>query len=250
MLVTGAFGQVGTRCTQILLDRGRTVIALDLRTEKSEATAAELASGRGRGTLIPAYVDLLDADAIDTLIGTHQPGAIVHLAAVLAPLSYRNPGLARTVNVGGTENLGGPLAALPEAPLFLLASSASVYGSVNPYRQSGAHHRPNRGQSDRSVRPGQGARRSGDPRQRTAVRDPADWRRISPDTQSSVSGDHLVLMRATAGRQPDALGGHPRRGTGLRQRGRPRGDDRGQDAGDRAATRPTCTCTAPSRTTS
>ena len=46
VLVTGAFGQVGTRCTRILLDRGRTVIALDLRTEKSEATAADLESGR------------------------------------------------------------------------------------------------------------------------------------------------------------------------------------------------------------
>ena len=102
VLVTGAFGQVGTRCTRILLDRGRTVIALDLRTDTSEATAAELARTQGRGTLIPAYVDLLDAEAIDTLIATHQPGAIVHLAALLAPASYRNPGLSRRVNVGDT----------------------------------------------------------------------------------------------------------------------------------------------------
>ncbi len=31
VLVTGAFGQVGRRCTQILLERGRSVVALDLR---------------------------------------------------------------------------------------------------------------------------------------------------------------------------------------------------------------------------
>ena len=31
ILVTGAFGQVGKRCVQLLLERGRTVVALDLR---------------------------------------------------------------------------------------------------------------------------------------------------------------------------------------------------------------------------
>jgi nucleoside-diphosphate-sugar epimerase len=35
VLVTGAFGQVGSRCAAILLERGRTVVALDLRTEKT-----------------------------------------------------------------------------------------------------------------------------------------------------------------------------------------------------------------------
>jgi nucleoside-diphosphate-sugar epimerase len=199
VLVTGAFGQVGTRCTRILLDRGRTVIALDLRTDKSEATAAELARTQGRGTLIPAYVDVLDAGAIDTLIGTHRPGAIVHLAAVLAPVSYRNPVLSRTVNVGGTENLARAAAALPEAPFFLLASSASVYGSVNPYR------RPERITAQTAINPidqyGQDKvlaeavlRASGLP---FAILRLAAL--LSPDMQSSFSGDHLVLMRATPG---------------------------------------------------
>lgn len=199
VLVTGAFGQVGTRCTRILLDRGRTVIALDLRTETSEAAAAELSRTQGRGSLIPAFADLLDADAIDTLIATHQPGAIVHLAAVLAPLSYRNPVLSRTVNVGGTENLVRAAAALPEAPFFLLASSASVYGSVNPYRH------PERITAQTAVNPidqyGQDKmlaeavlRDSGLPH---AILRLAAL--LSPDMQSSFSGDHLVLMRATPG---------------------------------------------------
>jgi hypothetical protein len=30
VLITGAFGQVGKRCTEILLSRGRTVVAMDL----------------------------------------------------------------------------------------------------------------------------------------------------------------------------------------------------------------------------
>ena len=49
ILITGALGQVGKRCAEILLDRGRTVIATDLRTEKSQAVANELASSSGTG---------------------------------------------------------------------------------------------------------------------------------------------------------------------------------------------------------
>src|SRR5665213_283365 len=134
ILVTGAFGQVGKRCTQILLDRGRTVIATDLRNAKTLAVEQELSANAPSGALIPAYVDLTDAEAVRELIAIHQPEAIVHLAALLSPQSYRNPALARRINVGGTENLLAAAAGLPRPPLFLLGSSAAVYGSRNPYR--------------------------------------------------------------------------------------------------------------------
>lgn len=197
VLVTGAFGQVGKRCTEILLDRGHTVVALDLRSPKTEAVAAEL--DHGAATLVPAYVDLLDESAVAGLLAEHRPRAIVHLAAIVAPLSYRNPALARRVNVGGTENLLRAAAALPEAPLFVLASSAAVYGSVNPHRH------PERLTADSPVHPidqyGQDKVLA-----ETAVRDsglPYAILRlggvISPDMQSSMSADYLVLMRATPG---------------------------------------------------
>ena len=48
ILVTGAFGQVGKRCTEILLDRGRTVIAMDLRTDQTDATQEKLSAGHAR----------------------------------------------------------------------------------------------------------------------------------------------------------------------------------------------------------
>ncbi|HEY0227597.1 MAG TPA: NAD(P)-dependent oxidoreductase, partial [Mycobacterium sp.] len=134
IVVTGAFGQVGKRCSQILLDRGRTVIAVDLRNDKTVAVEQELSASGSPGELIPAYVDLTDAEAVRELVAAHQPGAIVHLAALLSPLSYRNPTLARKVNVGGTGNLLAAAAGLPNPPLFLMASSAAVYGSRNPYR--------------------------------------------------------------------------------------------------------------------
>ncbi|ORJ64762.1 NAD-dependent epimerase/dehydratase family protein [Mycobacterium simiae] len=198
VLVTGAFGQVGTRCVQILLERGRTVVATDLRTEKTVAVQKEL-SAAAPDALIPAYVDLLDVEAVRDLIGAHQPGAIVHLAAVVSPASYRNPGLARRVNVGGTQNLVAAATALPHPPLFMLASSAAVYGPRNPHRY------PERITPDTPVHPidqyGQdkvlaeaAVRASGLPHALFRLAGV-----ISPDTASGFSSDYLVLMRSMPG---------------------------------------------------
>ena len=197
ILVTGAFGQVGKRCTQILLDRGRTVVATDLRTDATLAVEKELSAGAG--TLIPAYVDLLDPAAVSELVATHQPEAIVHLAAIVSPPSYRNPGLARRVNVGGTESLLKAAASLSRPPLFLLASSAAVYGSRNPYRY------PERITVDTAVNPidqyGQDKVLA-----ETAVRAsglPYSLFRLggvlSPDTMSGISGDYLLILRSLPG---------------------------------------------------
>ncbi len=131
VLVTGAMGQVGTRVAQILLDRGRTVIAVDLDNEATRAAVAAFTPAAG--TLVPAFVNLLDAEALNSLFATHQPDAIVHLAAVVAPPAYRNPPMARKVNVEGTANLIAAANYLDTPPLFVEASSASVYGSRNPY---------------------------------------------------------------------------------------------------------------------
>ena len=131
------------------------------------------------------------------LVATHRPEAIIHLAAILAPLSYRKPELARRMNVGGTENLlAAASAALPRPPLFLMASSAAVYGSRNPYRH------PERITADTPVNPidqyGQdkvlaeaAIRASGLPY--------AFFRLggvISPDTHGHVNRDPLLLMRS------------------------------------------------------
>jgi nucleoside-diphosphate-sugar epimerase len=199
ILVTGAFGQVGRRCVQLLLERGRTVVALDLHNEKSVETAAALSDGSGTGTLLPAYVNLLDAAAIDALFAQHRPGAVVHLAAMLAPTSYRNPAAARKVNVEGTRNLVDAARKLAEPPVFVFASSASVYGSINPHRH------PERITSATPVNP---IDQYGEDKvlAEAVVRDsglPAAVLRlagvISPDAQATISADHLVLVRATPG---------------------------------------------------
>ncbi|BBX83512.1 NAD-dependent epimerase/dehydratase family protein [Mycolicibacterium aubagnense] len=197
VLITGAFGQVGKRCAEILLRRGRTVIAMDLQNDKTTVVADELATRSDGGTLVVAYADLLDADTIAECVSRHRPAAIVHLAAMLAPASYRNPLLARRINVDGTHNLVAAARSLSEPPLFVDASSASVYGSRNRYTH------PQRITADTPVNPvdqygedkvlaEEVVRSSGLP---YAVLRLGGV--ISTDVSANFNTDYLVLMRAT-----------------------------------------------------
>ena len=127
----------------------------------------------------------------------HRPDAIVHLAAIVSPPSYRNPRLARKVNVDGTRHLVEAARALSDPPLFVFASSAAVYGSRNPYRQ------PERITGDTPVNPidqyGEDKvlaeaviAKSGLPY--TILRLGGVF---SPDGQANLDGDYLLLVRAT-----------------------------------------------------
>ena len=199
ILVTGAFGQVGRRCVANLLARGHTVVASDLRTEAALSVVRTLADQHTPGTLLPAYADLLDPAAIGSLVARHQPRAIVHLAAMLSPVSYRNPELARRINVGGTRTLVRAAQGLAAPPLFVYASSAGVYGSRNPYRH------PERLSAQTAVDPVDQYGEDKMLAERIIVNSGlshAILRRggvISPDGAGALNRDYLLLMRATPG---------------------------------------------------
>jgi nucleoside-diphosphate-sugar epimerase len=164
VLITGAFGQIGKRCTEILLRRGRTVVAMDLRNDRSVALARTLAEAGPFGRLVTAYADLLDVDAVNKLVVEHQPCAV-----------------------------------LAEPPLFLKASSAAVYGSRNPYRyperiSPETPVDPIDQYGEDKVLAETVIRDSGLP---YAVLRLGGV--ISPDAQANLNGDYLLLMRATPG---------------------------------------------------
>lgn len=144
VLITGAFGQVGKRCTEILLSRGRTVVATDLRNDAVVAAADALARDANPGVLQTVYADLLDAAAINDLVAEHKPSAIIHLAGMLSPPSYRNPRLARRINVEGTANVVRAATTLPVPPLLIFASSARSMGRSTPtgIQNASPHRRP------------------------------------------------------------------------------------------------------------
>jgi nucleoside-diphosphate-sugar epimerase len=199
ILITGAFGQVGKRCTEILLSRGRAVVATDLRTDPVAPTVEELVRGKHPGALTTIYADLLDAAAISDLVAEHEPSAIIHLAGMLSPASYRNPRLARRVNVEGTTNLVRAAESLSVPPLLVFASSAAVYGSRNPYRY------PERITAQTPVNPidqyGEDKVLAEAVIQGSAL--PHALLRlggvVAPDGAANLNSDYLLLMRATPG---------------------------------------------------
>lgn len=129
VLVTGAFGLVGSETVKRLAADGRDVVATDLDTSANRTKAQALPSG-----VQARWADLTNPADVDRLVSEVAPAAIVHLAAVIAPAIYRNAALGRKVNVDATAALVRAAEAQPNPPRFVLASSAAVYGSRNPYR--------------------------------------------------------------------------------------------------------------------
>ena len=142
VLVTGAFGLVGTATVADLAARGRRVVATDLDTPANREAGAAVAAG-----VEVHWADLTDSASVSALLTAVQPAAVIHLAAVIPPLCYSRRQLARAVNVDATANLIGAAGALREQPRFIQASSIAVYGPRNP------HHISDVLTADTAVRP-------------------------------------------------------------------------------------------------
>ncbi|RUP03411.1 MAG: NAD(P)-dependent oxidoreductase [Mycobacterium sp.] len=124
VLITGAFGLVGTETVRRFAADGWRVIAT--------------AHHKTYDTLPPRVetrrVDLIDSAQVSSLVAESTPDVIVHLAAVIPPLVYRDAGFARRLNVGATASLVRAAQDQPNPPRFLHASSTAIYGSRNPHR--------------------------------------------------------------------------------------------------------------------
>ncbi|GAS97380.1 nucleoside-diphosphate-sugar epimerase [Mycolicibacterium canariasense] len=132
VLVTGAFGLVGSATVRRLIADGHRVVATDLDTPANRKAAAALPAG-----VTVRWADLTDPAAVGALVSETAPSAIVHLAAVIPPFIYQRRSLAEKVNVGATATLLAAAEKLAGPPRFVLASSVAVYGSRNPHTQTG-----------------------------------------------------------------------------------------------------------------
>ncbi|TGD85596.1 NAD(P)-dependent oxidoreductase [Mycolicibacterium sp. CH28] len=128
VLVTGAFGLVGSATVKHLATAGRHVIATDLDTPATRKAAANLPAG-----VTVHWADLTDAAAAERLLADISPVAVIHLAAVIPPLCYAKPALARKVNVEATANLVKAAETQAKPPRLVQASSIAVYGPRNPH---------------------------------------------------------------------------------------------------------------------
>jgi len=129
VLVTGGFGLVGSQTVRRLAADGHRVVATDLGTAAQRKAARSLPAG-----VEARWADLTDPDQVDRLVAETSPRVIVHLAAVIPPVIYGNPELARRVNVDATVALLRAAESLRHRVRFVQASSNAVHGARNPHR--------------------------------------------------------------------------------------------------------------------
>jgi nucleoside-diphosphate-sugar epimerase len=134
VLVTGAFGLVGSAVVPALAGRGRRVVATDLDIPANRKRAQAFTS---HPEVEVRWADLTSPTDVRALLEAVAPTAIIHLAAIIPPFCYARPGLARAVNVDATASLVNAASAMPIPPRFVQASSIAVCGARNPYRNDG-----------------------------------------------------------------------------------------------------------------
>ncbi len=123
ILLTGAFGNVGQNTLKQLLTCEHEVTCFDLQNSPNEKSCTELLKKWQFKTI---WGDILDKN--DLNIAVKGIDCIIHLAAIIPPLSEKNPELTYEVNVEGTRNLINAAKTLPNKPRIIMASSVSIYG--------------------------------------------------------------------------------------------------------------------------
>lgn len=130
ILVTGAFGTVGSAVVEELVSLDWQVIASD-RHGRAHGRAAE--HYEHSDIVGVHWCDLTDPDDVVHLVEHTRPDAVVHLAALIPPECYQDPHAAHEVNVDGTRHLVRACEAAEAPPRLVQASSMTVYGPRNPH---------------------------------------------------------------------------------------------------------------------
>jgi GDP-4-dehydro-6-deoxy-D-mannose reductase len=119
VLVTGANGFVGRAVVKRLLAQGDSVIA---------AIGPGAAGAPSGSNLTHVSLDL-DNDLSIRYAASTPVDAVIHLAAIaLTRAADRDPSMAWRINAEGTAKIAAAAASLSPPPIFLLASTADVYG--------------------------------------------------------------------------------------------------------------------------
>ena len=135
-VVTGAAGFLGSHVVEQLLKRKIPVLGVDNLNGGKWQLLAPFADNP---LFKFASIDIRDEAALTELFRRERPKVVVHLAALhFIPAAMRNPGLAVSLNVHGTQTL---LSACRESKVerFWFSSTADVYkASEQAHHESGA----------------------------------------------------------------------------------------------------------------
>jgi len=122
VLLTGAFGNIGSLVIPELISQGYKVIAFDKKSHITEKNSRKFSNS---GIKI-SWGDITVKQDIEKAL--QDIDAVIHLAGIFPPLSENNPQLAHAVNVDGTRHLVEAMEKSSTAKRLVFASSIAVYG--------------------------------------------------------------------------------------------------------------------------
>lgn len=136
ILLTGAFGRLGSMVGEVALARGHALVCHDLDTPASRRLAVGLA---GRATV---HFGDLSTDTVD--LGQLLDGVdgVIHTAALLPPQTELHAELAERVNVGVTRRLVEAIGAMTEPPRLVFPSTLSVFAITDDRPRPRTIHDP------------------------------------------------------------------------------------------------------------
>ncbi len=122
ILVTGAFGQIGSELViRLKQEFGEDIV---IPTDIKEPPAHK------KNTHFN-YLDVLDYDKLDTIVTRYEVDTIFHMAAILSAFGERNPQLAYRVNLRGLMNIL-EVARQNKVKKVIMPSSIAVFGPDVP----------------------------------------------------------------------------------------------------------------------
>ncbi len=124
VLLTGPFGTIGTRVLNELLARQHCVTCFDLDNKTNRKIAVSYGD-----RIRMVWGDITDATSVNNAVAGQN--AVIHLAAIIPPLSEEKPSIAEKVNVQGTKLVIDAIAQQTSMPLMVFPSSISVHGFSN-----------------------------------------------------------------------------------------------------------------------
>lgn len=129
VLLTGAFGNVGTSTLEELIRHGHHVRCFHLKTKANKRTAK-----RFEGTMEVVWGDLRQPEVVADAVRGQD--VVVHLGFIIPKMSAtgveseKRPDWARQINIGGTRHLVNAIERLPMPPKLIFSSSYHVFGQT------------------------------------------------------------------------------------------------------------------------
>jgi nucleoside-diphosphate-sugar epimerase len=128
VLVTGGSGFIGTWVLRDLLEAGKRVVALDVRSATERWS--RVLGARAKDVAF-SDVSLIDRDALAGLMKQHGVSHVIHLAALLTPDCQQDPFRGCEVNVLGSTAVFDAARLAGSVRAIAFASSYAVYGRAS-----------------------------------------------------------------------------------------------------------------------